>query len=93
MPEPPRLRILNQDPADVPISEGSLIPSGSPRSGSVRAHPYTPVGEAVGSSSFEFVPLVTNRTASEVGVNESMEVTPIPRSSSSRLFFTILYRL
>ena len=29
IPEPPRLRILNQDPADVPIPEGSVIPSGS----------------------------------------------------------------
>ena len=83
IPEPPRLRILNRDPADVPISEGSLIPSGSPRSGSVRAHPYTPVGDAVGSSLFEFVPSITNRAANEVGVNESMEVTPIPRPSSS----------
>ena len=83
MPEPPHLRILNRDPADVPTSEGSLMPGGSPRSGSVRAHPYTPVGDAVGSSSFEFVPSVTDRAASEVEVNQSMEVTPIPRSNSS----------
>ena len=83
VPEPPRLRLLNQDPADVPIPEGSVIPSGSPRSGSMRAHPYTPVGDAVGSSSFEFVPSVVNRAASEGGGNESMETTPIPRSSSS----------
>ena len=83
VPEPPRLRILSRDPADVPISEGSLIPSGSPRSGSIRAHPYTPIGDAVGGSSFEFVPSVTNRAASEVGVNESMETTPIPRSTFS----------
>ena len=75
--------MLHRDPADVPISEGSLIPSASPRSGSVRVHPYTSVGDAVGSSSFEFVPSVTNRVASEVGWSESMEVTPIPRSTSS----------
>ena len=83
VPEPPSLRVLHPDPADVPISEGSLIPIASPRSGSVRMHPYTPLGEAVGNSSFEFVPSVTNRAASEVGLNESMEVTPIPRSSFS----------
>ena len=35
----------------------------------------------MGSSSFEFVPSVVNRAASEGGVNESMETTPIPRSS------------
>ena len=46
VPEPPCLRILHRDPADVPISEGSLIPSSSPRSGSVRVHPSTPVGDA-----------------------------------------------
>ena len=28
--EPPRLRVLKQHPADVPIQEGSLVPSGSP---------------------------------------------------------------
>ena len=54
VPEPPRLRVLNQDPADIPIPEGSLVPNGSPTNGQLRAHPYTPVGNAVGSSSFEF---------------------------------------
>ena len=51
VPEPPRLRMLHPDPADVPISEGSVVPSTSPRSGSVRPRPYIPVGDAVGSSS------------------------------------------
>ena len=56
VPEPPRLRTLSQDPADVPILAGSLVPNGSPTSGQNRAHPYTPVGNAVGSSSFELFP-------------------------------------
>ena len=37
----------------------------------------------MGSSSFEYVPSVVNRAASDVGLSESMNVTPIPRSSSS----------
>ena len=53
------------------------------RSGSARMHPYNPVGEAMRSSSFEYVPSVVNRAASESGVNESMEVTPMPRSFSA----------
>ena len=77
------LRLLNRDPADVPIPDGALIPSGSPISGQGRAHPCTPVGNAVGSSSFEHVPSTVSRAASEVGPNESMETTPTMRSSSS----------
>ena len=46
VPEPPQLRMLHPDPAEVPISEGSVVPSTSPRSGSVRTHPYIPVGDA-----------------------------------------------
>ena len=30
VPEPPRLRTLARDPAEVPISEGSLVPANSP---------------------------------------------------------------
>ena len=81
IPEPPRLRMLNRDPADVPIPEGSLVPCSSPISGQNRAHPYTPVGNAVGSSSFEFVPSAVDRAASERGLRESMETIPILRSS------------
>ena len=33
VPEPPRLRALNQDPAEIPIPEGSLVPCKSPVSG------------------------------------------------------------
>ena len=80
---PEMLRVLNQDPADVPISEGSLVPATSPTSGRHRAHPYTPVGNAVGSSSFEVVPSVVDRAASERGLSESMETVPTLRSSSS----------
>ena len=83
VPEPPRLRMLHPDPAEVPVSEGSVVPSTSPRSGSVRVHPYIPVGDTGGSSSFEYVPSNTNRAASEIGLNESMEVTPVTRPSSS----------
>ena len=81
--EPPRLRTLNQDPADIPIPEASLILCSSPVSGQNRAHPYILVGDAVGSSSFEVVPSVVDRAASERGMSESMETIPILRSSSS----------
>ena len=56
--------MLNRDPADVPIPERSLVPCSSPISGQNSAHPYTPVGNAVGSSSFEFVPPAVDRAAS-----------------------------
>ena len=69
VPEPPILRTLNQDPADISIPEGSLIPCSSPVSGQNGAHPYTPVGNAVGSSSFEVVPSVVDRAASERGLS------------------------
>ena len=58
-PEPPRLRVLHPDPADVPISEGSVVPSTFPRSESQHACIHIPVGDAVGSSSFEYVPSLT----------------------------------
>ena len=83
VPEPPRLRTLARDPAEVPIFEGSLVPASSPTSGINRAHPYTPVGGAVGSSSFEMVPSVRDRAASDRGLNESMETVPIVRANSS----------
>ena len=83
IPEPPRLRTLGRDPADVPISEGSLVPANSPSSGMQRAHPYTPVGAAIGSSSFELLPSARDRAASDRGLNESMETVPILRSNSS----------
>ena len=83
VPESPRLRTLNQDPADVPISEGSLVPCSCPISGQNRAHPYTPIGNAIGGSSFEFVPSVVDQAASERGLSESIETIPILRSSSS----------
>ena len=93
IPEVPRLRVLNQDPAEVPISEGSLIPAASPTSGRNRSHPYTPVGNAVGSSSFEVVPSAVDRAASERGLSESVETVPILRSSSSHQSFRIHHRL
>ena len=55
IPELPRLRTLGWDP-EVPISEDSLAPANSPASGVSRAHPYTPVGAAMGRSSFEMLP-------------------------------------
>ena len=71
IPEPPRLRALQNNPEDVPVSEASVAASNSPRSGPIRAHPYIPVGDAIGSSSSEYVPSVTNRAASEIGLEES----------------------
>ena len=55
----------------------------SPASGVHRAHPYTPVGAAMGSSSFEMLPSATDRAASDRGLSESMETVPILRSHSS----------
>ena len=83
LPGPPRLRTLVTDAAEVPISEGSLIPASTPTSGPQRAHPYTPVGDAVGSSSFEMVPPVRARAASDRGFDDSTETIPIARASSS----------
>ena len=56
VPELPRLRALHSDPAEVPISEGSVVASTSPRSGSVRAHPYNPVGDAMGAHRLNMFP-------------------------------------
>ena len=83
IPEVPRLRTLSRDPAEIAISEGSIVPAASPISGANRAHPYTPVGNAVGSSSFEMVPSAVDRAASERGLSDSMETVPILRSNSS----------
>ena len=83
IPGPPRLRTLVTDAAEVPISEGSLVPASTPTSGPQRAHPYTPVGDAVGSSSFEMVPPVRARAASDRGFDDSAETIPIARANSS----------
>ena len=83
IPAPPRLRTLLADAAEVPISEGSLVPVSTPTSGPPRAHPYTPVGNAMGSSSFEMVPSARPRAASDRGYDESTETIPIVRASSS----------
>ena len=83
IPGPPRLRTLVSDAAEVPISEGSIVPPSTPTSGPQRAHPYTPVGDAVGSSSFEMAPPVRARAASDRGFDDSAETIPIARASSS----------
>ena len=83
IPGPPRLRTLVTDAAEVPISEGSLVPASTPTSGPQRAHPYTPVGDAVGSSSFEMVPPVRARAASDRGFDDSADTIPIARANSS----------
>ena len=46
------------------------MPATSPTSGRQSSHPYTPVGNTVGSSSFEMVPSVVDRAASERGLSE-----------------------
>ena len=83
IPGPPRLRTLVADAAEVPISEGSLVPASTPTSGPQRAHPYTPVGDTVGSSSFEMVPPVRARAASDRGFDDSADTIPIARANSS----------
>ena len=83
VPGPPRLRSLISDAAETPISEGSLVPASTPTSGPQRAHPYTPVGNAVGSSSFEMVPPARARAASDRGLNDSADTIPIVRANSS----------
>ena len=83
IPGPPRLRTLVKDAAEIPISEGSIVPASTPTSGPQRAHPYTPVGNAVGSSSFEMVPSARTRAASDRGFDDSVETVPIPRANSS----------
>ena len=83
VPGPPRLRSLISDAAETPISEGSLVPASTPTSGPQRAHPYTPVGNAVGSSSFEMVPSARPRAASDRGLNDSADTIPIVRANSS----------
>ena len=74
---------MGWDLADIPISEGSLAPANSPASGIQRAHPYTPVGAAIGNSSFELLPSARDRATSDRGLDESMETVPILRSNSS----------
>ena len=83
IPGPPRLRTLVKDAAEIPISEGSIVPASTPRSVPQRAHPYTPIGDAVGSSSFEMVPSARTRAASDRGFDDSVETVPIPRANSS----------
>ena len=58
IPEVPRLRTLANDPAEIPISEGSIAPARSPASGPDRAHPYTPVGMAMGVHHSKWFPLL-----------------------------------
>ena len=81
--ELPRIRALQNDAVEVPVSESSAASSVSSRSGSSRVHPCNPDGEVIEGSSFEVVPSVTNRAASASGHDESLEVTPIRRSNSS----------
>ena len=83
IPAPPRLRTLLADAAETPISEGSLVPVSTPTSDPQRAHPYTPVGNAMGSSSFEMVPPVRARAASDRGFDGSADTIPIARANSS----------
>ena len=92
IPAPPRLRTLLADAAETPISEGSLVPVSTPTSGPQRAHPYTPVGNAMGSSSFEMVPSARARAASDRGYDESTETIPIVRASSSPSIIQVPWR-
>ena len=81
--ELPRLRALENQAVEMPVSVSSAASSTSPRSGSSRVHPYHPVGEAVEGSSFEVVPSIATRAASASMYDESIEATPIQRSNSA----------
>ena len=86
LPELPRLRALENQAAEVPVSVSSAASSISPRSGSSRVHPYNPIGEVVEGSSFEMVPSTTNRAANASGCDESLEVTPIQNQIHAQEF-------
>ena len=83
MPIRPQLRVLQQESQDAPSSEDSIPSSASPRSGLVRARPYRPIDELVEGSSFELVPSPVVQAPCASGTDESLNLTPIPRSSSS----------
>ena len=83
LPEIPRLRALENQAVELPVSVSSAASSASPRSGSSRVHPYHPVGEAIEGSSFEIAPSTATRAASASGHDESVEATPIRRHNSS----------
>ena len=63
----PRLRTLVNDAAEVPISEGSLVPASTPTSGVQRAHPYTPVGNTVGVHHLKWFLLCTEPELPAIG--------------------------
>ena len=83
VPVVPQLRALRGDLEEIPVSESSAVSSASLRSGIVRAHPNHPIGGAMESSCFEVVPSSANRATSATGLDESIGLTPIARSSSS----------
>ena len=83
MPMLPQLRALQQESQDAPVSEDSIPSFASPRSGPVRVHPYRPVQDTMEGSSFELVPSMVTQAPCASGTDESLDVTPIPRSSSS----------
>ena len=57
--------------------------STSPRHWVMRTHPHHPLGGAINGSSFEIVLSSANRATTLTGFDESIDLTPIPRSSSS----------
>ena len=70
LPELPRLRALENQAVEMPVSVSSAASSTSPKSRSSRVHPYNPVGEAAEGSSFEVVPTIATRAASASGQYE-----------------------
>ena len=83
IPQMPHWRAQQQESQEIPLSESSL-PS-SPRSGPRKARPYGLVEDAVEGSSFEFVPSLATQAPCASGIDESFDVTPIPRSKSSQI--------
>ena len=93
LPELPRLRALENQAVEVPVSVSSAASAASPRSGSSLAHPYNLVGEAVEGSSYELAPSTATRAASISERDESMDMTPIRGSDSSPVISMTQVRL
>ena len=83
MPSLSQLRAVKKESQTTPPSEDSVSSSASPRSGLVRAHPYRPVEGSVERSSVEMVPSSVSQAPCVSGIDESLNVTPIRRASSS----------
>ena len=85
----PQLRALRQESNEPMQSEGSNSSAASPRSWPIRVHPYRPVDGSMERSSFELVPSSIIQAPCASGMEDSLNVTPIPRASSSPSLYPI----